>query len=74
MCNNGYTDQAVRDMQQIALECGVHKLFASPAWATVRNANPHGTDIEVLQRLVQTEALRLAQQPIVFFDYEFRRR
>ena len=73
MCNNGYTAQAVQEMQEIALQCGIKKLLASPAWQTVRKEYPNSSDIEVLQMLVGYEAFRLASKTVVFHEHEFAR-
>lgn len=76
MCSEQcYTEDAIKEMHKIALECELNKLFKSRTWKIVRSAYPDGNDAELLYTLVRYEALRIAlkENPPQFGVEEFER-
>lgn len=55
-----YTDSTIAQLQAIGLQCEVTKILQSRAWQIVRGAYPNCTNGELLFKLVQYEALRIA--------------
>lgn len=55
-----YTDNAIAELQTISLQCEATKIFQSRAWRIVRGVYPNCTNGELLFKLVQYEALRIA--------------
>lgn len=55
-----YTDSAIAELQAIGLTCEIAKILQSRAWRIVRGVYPNCTNGELLFKLVQYEALRIA--------------
>lgn len=61
MCQKTYTEDAIRQMQDIETLCRVKQLFNSEGWQIVRSQPMYDSlpDVTVLCSLVQREAMRV---------------